>query len=293
MTTDTPQPLKAALWMLGGVASFSSMAVAGREVAGVHDTFEMMFFRSLIGIVIVILVAGALGRLREITLRHMPLHLVRNLFHFSGQNLWFYAITVIPLAQVFAIEFTSPIWVVLIAPLVLGERLTRIRLVVAFLGFVGVLIVARPATSGLNIGVITAATAAVMFAATFLCTKLLTRRASVTCILFWLTVMQAPMGLLAAGVDGHITMPTAATAPWLGLIGCAGLFAHLCVTNALRVAPATVVVPLDFLRLPLIALIGMMIYGEAINIYVLLGAAIIFCANYLNIWTEARRVTVS
>ena len=290
---ETAHPLKAALWMTGGIASFSAMAIAGREVSDVHDTFEMMLFRSVAGILLVVAIGGALGRLREISPRRMDLHIGRNVFHFAGQNLWFYAVTVIPLAQVFALEFTSPIWVALLAPLVLGEKLTRIRILSAILGFTGVLLVARPGAEPISPGILIAALAAVCFAATFLFTKILTRIATITCILFWLTVLQAIIGLVAVFWDGQVAWPTAATLPWLLLIGCAGLFAHLCVTNALAIAPATIVVPMDFLRLPLIAVVGMALYGEALDALVIAGALIIFGANYLNIWTETRNVKKS
>ena len=282
------QPVKAAAWMTGGIASFSAMAIAGRELADVHDTFEMMLFRSVTGIVLVVTIAGALGRLGEISTRRMDIQIGRNIVHFAGQNLWFYAITLIPLAQVFALEFTSPIWVALLAPLVLGEKMTRVRLFSALLGFAGVLLVARPGAEPISPGVLVAALAAICFAATFMFTKILTRIASITCILFWLTVIQAVIGMVFVFWDGQVTWPTAATLPWLVLIGCAGLFAHLCIVNALSIAPATIVVPMDFLRLPLIALVGMAVYAEPLDMLVIAGALVIFAANYLNIWTETR-----
>jgi drug/metabolite transporter (DMT)-like permease len=235
---------------------------------------------------LVIQIKGLWG---DITTRHMGQHAFRNLAHFTGQNLWFYAITVIPLAQVFALEFTSPLWVLMLSPLILGERLTTIRVSAALLGFIGILIVARPSPETINTGVIFAALAAICFALTILFTKRLTRTVSITSILFYLTLMQAVFGLIAAGYDGDMTLPTAQTLPWLILIGGAGLLAHFCMTNALAIAPATVVVPLDFIRLPLIAIIGLLVYGEALDIWVLLGAVIIFGGNYLNIWAETRK----
>ena len=283
--------LRAGLWMSGAIVSFCAMAVAGRSLAAELDTFEMMLYRSLIGIVLVLAVGCALGRLGEIETRSLGLHAVRNLFHFTGQNLWFFSLTFIPLAQVFALEFTSPLWVTLLAPLILGERLTRTRAIAAALGFAGILIVARPGFTEVNVGVIAAAASAIGFAGNILFTKKLTRTATITCILFWLTVMQAGFGLATAGWDGDIAWPSAAAWPWIAVIGCAGLLAHLCLTNALRVAPATVVVPFDFIRLPVIAVIGMALYGEALDLFVFVGAAVIFAANYLNIWTESRRVT--
>ena len=282
------QTLQAALWMTGAIASFSSMAVAGRAIAGTHDTFELMFYRSLVGILVVVIAARTMGTLGQVSTRRIGLHLIRNVMHFAGQNLWFYAITLIPLAQVFALEFTSPLWVTLFAPLLLGERLTRTRAMAASLGFVGILLVAQPDFGGpVNTGVLSAALAAVGFAGSAIFTKLLTRTESITCILFWLTVMQAIFGLIMAGWDGDIALPTSGSAPWLVLVGLAGLLAHFCLTKALSLAPAVVVMPVDFLRLPVIAVIGFFFYNEPVTIALIAGAAIIISANFINIRAEA------
>lgn len=278
--------LRAALWMTGAIVSFSAMAIAGRATSLELDTFEVMLYRSLVGVVIVLSVATMAGTLTQVTRRNLGQHALRNLAHFTGQNLWFYAITVIPLAQVFALEFTSPLWVVALSPLLLGERLTPTRLLVAVLGFVGILIVARPSPATLSPGLIAAASSAVAFALTHMLTRRLTRSETITCILFYLTTMQAVFGLIAAGADGTITLPSGQTAPWLLLIGCAGLLAHFCVTRALSVAPATVVIPFDFTRLPLIALIGMLLYDEPLDLWVFVGAGVIFAANFINIRSE-------
>lgn len=281
--------LVAALWMSGSIASFSAMAVAGREVASTLDTFEIMMYRSAVGVLIVCALAALTGAWRQITTAALGTHVLRNIAHFTGQNLWFYAVTVIPLAQVFALEFTSPIWVIVLSPLILSERLTPVRALAALMGFAGILIVARPDMGSINAGVITAASAAIFFALTIMFTKRLTRTQSITQILFWLTAMQLVMGVAMAGYDGDIALPDAAALPWVMLIGLAGLLAHYCLTNALSIAPATVVVPIDFIRLPTIAVIGMLVYGEAVDIWVFVGALVIFGGNYMNIWVETRR----
>ena len=281
--------LRAALWMIGSIASFSLMAVAGRAVSVELDTFEIMMYRSFVGLIVIFIVAGATGHYRDITTRTPGLHLMRNLSHFAGQNLWFYAITVIPLAQVFALEFTSPLWVLVLSPLILGERMTPMRSLAAVCGFIGILIVARPTPDTVSPGTVAAALAAIGFAFSIIFTKRLTRTETLTCILFWMTVMQAVFGLVCAGFDGDITWPSAITAPWLIVIGLGGLVAHFCLTTALSIAPATVVIPVDFARLPVIAVVGMLVYNETIDLFVILGAAIIFSANYLNIWSETRK----
>ncbi|WP_151717446.1 DMT family transporter [Gemmobacter serpentinus] len=282
------RPFLAAIWMSGSILSFTAMAVAGRAVAGTHDTFEIMFWRSVTGFVLVVVVAAAMGRLGQVQTARLPQHLLRNIIHFSGQNLWFWALTAIPLAQVFALEFTSPIWVILLSPLLLGERLTGVKVLAAAMGFAGAMIVARPDMQHLEPGVLAAAASAICFAGSIIMTKRLTRAESLVSILFWLTLMQAGLGLIASGWDGQIALPTAATLPWLVLIGAAGVIAHLCLTMALSLAPASVVVPIDFARLPIIALVAMALYGERLDLAVLIGGAIIFAANWINIRAQTR-----
>lgn len=288
MDSSKPQIGKAALWMTGAIASFSSMAVAGRELSVTHDTFEIMFYRSLVGIGVVALVLTMTRNWHQVSTYRLGLHGIRNVLHFTGQNLWFYAVSVIPLAQVFALEFTQPIWVILLSPLLLGERLTPVRVMSALIGFAGILIVARPGAVPISAGLLTAALSAVFFALTTISTKKLTRFASIGCIMFWLTVMQAALGLMASGIDGQITLPTISTAPFLLLIGLAGLLAHFCITNALAIAPATVVVPFDFARLPTIAIVGMILYHEPLDQWTLLGAIVIFSGIFLNVHAEKR-----
>lgn len=278
----------AALWMIGAIISFSTMAVAGREAAVAHDTFEIMLYRSLVGFVIVCLVLTGTRTWSRITTDLIGTHVVRNVAHFTGQNLWFFAISVIPLAQVIALEFTTPLWVIVLAPLILGERLTSARAIAALIGFVGVLIVARPNPSTINLGLVTAASAAIFFAVTLTVTKRLTRTQSTANILFWLTGMQILMGAVMAGYDGDMTLPTAQTLPLVLIIGVAGLSAHYCLTTALALAPATIVIPMDFARLPTVAILGMVIYSEPLDIWVLIGALVIFAANYYNILAEGR-----
>ncbi|WP_420818836.1 DMT family transporter [Oceaniglobus ichthyenteri] len=282
------QPLKAALWMAASIVSFSAMAVAGRSLASELDTFETMLYRSLVGVVLVVAVCTARGLWPQVETRRFRLHLMRNAFHFTGQNLWFFAITVAPLAQVFAVEFSSPLWVALAAPFFLKERLTLMRAFAALLGFVGILVVARPTFTNIDPGLAAVALAAMFFAATNITTKVLTRDQSIICIMFWLTVMQAVFGLITSGFDGDITLPSLALWPWVFLVGSSGLFAHYCLTTALSLAPATIVVPFDFMRLPVIAVVGMLVYNEALDIFVLIGAVIVFSANYLNVWTDSR-----
>ncbi|WP_316014490.1 DMT family transporter [Roseobacter sp. HKCCA0434] len=280
--------LGAILWMAGATCSFAAMAVAGREIAVELDTFELMLYRSVIGVGIVLGLGALGGQLGTIRGDRMRLHLLRNVGHFTGQNLWFYAIATIPLAQVVALEFTTPLWVALAAPLLLGERMTGLRAVAVVLGFVGVLVVARPEALAGDPGVVAAALCAVGFAISYIATKSLSRTESVTCILFWLAAMQAVFSLVCAGADLDIAWPSRAMWPLIGVVATCGLGAHYCITRALKLAPASVVAPMDFVRLPLVALIGFLLYSEPFALAILAGGALILAGNALNIRESAR-----
>ena len=157
------------------------------------------------------------------------------------------------------------------------------------LGFAGVLIVARPDINQLDFAVIAAVACAVCFAGSMMATKKLTSDQSITCILFWLTLMQLAMGLVATVFMGTITFPEGINIIWIVVVGIGGLTAHFCITNALTLAPAIVVIPLDFMRLPLISVIGFLIYDEAFELPILVGAGIIFIAILLNLKAEKQR----
>jgi drug/metabolite transporter (DMT)-like permease len=283
------EPMKATVWMIGAMFSFSLMAVSGRELATNLNTFEIMLFRSIIGFLIVLAIGYFAKTLAEIKRDRLGLHLFRNLAHFSGQNLWFLAVASIPFSQLFALEFSTPVWVALLAPLFLGEVLTKQRVLAVILGFAGVLIVARPDINQFDFAIVAAVACAICFAGSMMATKSLTSDQSITCILFWLTLMQLAMGLVATVFTGTITFPEGINIFWIVIVGIGGLTAHFCITNALALAPAIVVIPLDFMRLPLISVIGFLAYGEAFELPILVGAGVIFIAILLNLKAEKQR----
>jgi drug/metabolite transporter (DMT)-like permease len=264
------------------------MAVAGRAIQTELNTFELMAYRSVVGFILVCLViAFSKERFAQVKTKKVGTHVLRNLFHFTGQNLWFYGITVIPLAQLVALEFSSPIWVALLAPLMLGESMTRSKFIGAMIGFIGVLVVARPGIAPLELGHLAGLGASVGFAMNTIFTKKLMRTDTTLCVLFWMTASQAVMGF-ALAVPGGVTMFSLGMAPWIVLVGLAGLSAHYCLTSALRHAPATIVAPMEFARLPLIAIVGMVIYSEPLELAVFAGAALILAGNLYNIIAQRR-----
>ncbi|MDC0977873.1 DMT family transporter [Acidimicrobiia bacterium] len=278
--TDT---IKGSLWMVGGVFCLTSMAVAGKEISLQIDTFEILFYRSVIGVSIILFFLVKKNQLHEINLKEISTHLKRNVAHFTGQNLWLYALASITLAEVTSLEFTMPIWIVLFSYLMLNEQMDKFKIISVCIGFIGVLITVRPDIESVNLGLIAAAISAIVFALTNIYTRRLTRTESTLTILFFLTAMQLIFGLITSLLDGRLDIPTTENIVWIVVIGFAGLGAHYCITTALSLAPPTVVAPIDLLRLPIVVLIGVMFYSEQGDMFIYLGAALIIFANFINL----------
>lgn len=279
---------RAALWMIGALLSFSGMAVSGRELSADLGTFEILFLRSVVGLVIVAVILSRDGWAQVRTAKP-GLHVLRNLAHYGGQFGWFYGLALIPLAQVFAIEFTLPIWVAILAIPILDERMSAGRVWAIALGFLGVLVILRPGFEIVTIGVLAVLAAAFCFAVSHTLTRKLAGTETPMSILFYMTVIQLPLGLFPALPNW--VWPKLADWPWVVVVGVTALSAHYCMARALKLAEATVVVTLDFMRLPLIMVVGLALYGEALDPWIIIGAGIIFAGVYVNLRdAEKRRV---
>jgi drug/metabolite transporter (DMT)-like permease len=279
-----PAALSGALWMCGALLSFSLMAIAARELLRGMGSFEILFLRSLVSFVLMLAILPRFG-LGALRTHLFGLHVLRNVLHFGGQYAWVYAIAMLPLATVFAIEFTMPVWTALLAMLILGEQLNRGRVVMLALGVAGVLMILRPGFAVVQPAALAMLAGAFAYASVNICTKRLVRNDSAFAILFFMAAIQLPLGFVLA-LPQWVT-PGIADLPWIIVIGAAGLVAHYCITRALHIADAMVVVPIDFLRLPLIAVVGMVFYSEPLEESVLIGAAVIFAGTFYSIRRES------
>jgi drug/metabolite transporter (DMT)-like permease len=278
----------AALWMLGALASFTAMALSIRGLSGHMGVFQILFWRSLVGLVVVPPLAMAVGGgLRSLASGQPRLQVLRNVVHFGGQFGWSAGLAVLPFATVFALEFTMPVFAAAIAVLVLGERMHAGRAAMIGLGFLGVLVVLRPGVAVFDPAALVVLAAALCYATTHAITKRLTRTDGPFAVLFWMSAVQLPLGLVPALSEW--AAPTAADAVPILVLGLSGVAAHYCITRALQVADAMVVVPLDFLRLPLIAVVGWLAYGEPLDPFVLAGGAVIMAGIWTGIVVERRR----
>jgi drug/metabolite transporter (DMT)-like permease len=271
----------AALWMTGWLTAMVLLAVAARMAGKVLHVFQIMEIRSLLGIVLFLPMIAAAGGFRAVRTRRFGRHLGRNAVHYVAQFLWFLAITMIPIAEVVAIEFTGPVWVALMAVVALGEKMTAARIAAVVLGVVGVAIIVRPGLDHVEVGQVVALLAAIGFAGSIILVKSLTRTDDVVAIIFWMLVIQSVIGAVPAAIYWQ-AVPASAW-PWLVVIAICGTYSHFCMAHALRHADATTVVPLDFLRVPLTALAAWLVFAERFDIFTVVGAAVILGGNLLNL----------
>jgi drug/metabolite transporter (DMT)-like permease len=277
----TPSKPKAALWMAGWLSLMLVMAVAGRETARQLNVFQIIEVRSILGFFLLYPMIRAQGGFARLKTSRLPQHIARSLIQYGAQLGWFFALSLIPIGQVVAIEFTMPIWTAILAAVFLGERMTIWKTAAILLGIVGVIVIVRPATGEVDPGQLIALGAAVGFGVSMALVKSLTRTESALAIIFWMLMVQA-----AAGFFPTLYLwvwPSAHAWGWLVVIAVCGTFSHYCLANAMRYADATVVVPMDFLRVPLTATAGWLIYSERLDMLTVLGAALILTGNLLNL----------
>ena len=274
--------MRTVLWMLGAIASFCLMAIAARELDGQIDKFELLAIRSMVGFVLLVIIMNVIKRPTLMFSQRTKTHFWRNLFHFIGQFSWLVGIGLLPLAEVFAIEFTVPLWVLIIAAIFLGEAITRRKFASVTLGLIGVVVIVKPGIQILDVGGLVMIIASLCFAITFILSKSLLTTEHPLTLVFYMTLIQLPLGALMAGADW--TMPEPWMWPWVMAVALTGLSAHYCMFRAMQLADVSVVITLDFLRLPIIATIGMLLYGEPVEVSVIFGGVIMLLANLVNHW---------
>jgi drug/metabolite transporter (DMT)-like permease len=281
-----PSKARAALWMSGWLLLMLFVAIGGRETLRELNVFQVMEIRSVFGFVMLLPILyfnGGFGAMK--TTRPLA-HVSRNLVHYGAQLGWFYALTLIPLSQLVSIEFTMPIWIAIMAAFFLGERMTLWKIVAIVLGLIGVIVIVRPTTGAVNPGQLIALAAAFGFGISITLIKSLTRTDSALKIIFWMIVVQSVAGVFPALYAWQ--WPSAYVWGWLVVVALCGTFSHFCMARAMLYADATVVVPMDFLRVPLSATIGWLLYSERLDMFTLLGAALILAGNTLNLLSTDR-----
>ena len=278
--------MKSLWWVLGTLLSFSLMAIAVRELSGAIGVFQLLFFRSLIGLVIVLVMIWHAKQARLLSTKRFSTHLLRNVFHFGGQYGWFVGIGLLPLAQVFALEFTVPLWTAVIAWLFLNERLTLRKVSAIVIGLLGVIVILNPSVMRLEAASFIVIAAAMCYSIAHATNKSLASSDAPLTILFYMCLIQFPIGFVLSLAQWQ--SPTLVQWLWIVAIALTALTAHFCLTKAMQQTEVTTVLILDFLRLPLIAVLGVVLYNEKFELSLLLGGALMLIGNVISLYKRKK-----
>ncbi|MBL6598834.1 MAG: DMT family transporter [Alphaproteobacteria bacterium] len=281
------RPILGVIWMLGAIASFASMQISGRELSSDHDALDIMLYRTIVGVVLMLPIALAFGGVANITTKRPLGHLIRNAVHFVGQYGWFFGVAHLTMADVTALNSVMPIFGVVLAVMFFGERPTPARLTVILCGFVGVLIVVRPGMVPIELATGITILGALCYAVSVVMVKALTSTEPALRIVFYMMAMQFVFALVLVG--GDATMPDPSEFLWIIVVGISGLTAHYCMARSVAIADASVVMPISFLSLPFMAVVGLIFYDEGLDPFTLGGGGLILAATYLNIIWSRRR----
>ena len=270
--------------MSGALSSFCLMAIGARELSGEMDVIQILFYRSIIGLIVISFIIIFLSKKNLFYSHRIKIHVLRNIFHFGGQYGWFLGIGLLPLAEVFALEFTVPFWTALIAWLFLKEQLNSRKLLAIAIGLIGVVIIVKPGPEIFNPASFIVLAAAILYAVSHTATKSLSSTESPITIVFFMCLVQLPIGFLFS--ISKWQNPTIEQWTWIVTIGLTALSAHYCMSKAMQFAEVTTIVIIDFFRLPLIAMAGVLFYHENFEITLIVGGILMLTGNVVGMKTS-------
>lgn len=278
-------PVRGALWMTGAAVSLVVMALTVRYLAARVHVLEQIFLRSVVNLALLTPWMVAVG-FASLKTRRLGGHGLRNVFLYGANVAWYFSVPVVALADLAALQFTQPLFTVVLAALVLREVVGGHRWIATAVGFAGALVIVRPGFEVVDGGTMLVLLASLLYAAAFIVTKSLADTESGNRVVFYMTLFVLVFSFVPA-MFVWVT-PAWSDVPAIVLLGITGYSTHYCTTRAMAAADASFVSPFDFLRLPLSALAGIYIYMEKLDPLTVAGALIIFGAAYYNTRQEGR-----
>ena len=266
------------IWMLLSVFAFCFVAIGVKQVNTSISPFQIIFFRALVGLITLLtllpkkIIIGSISNIKQ--------HLFRNAFHMIAQYGWVVGIVYLSLAEVTAIEFTTPIWIVILASIFLKEKITSKKTISILLGFIGILIIMKPGIEIISYNSIAVLLSAICFAIAHTATKKIVQSNSATDVVLIMCLTQLPISFAFAYSNWN--WPSYHDYFWMLLIGLSGLAAHFSIAKALKKEDISNLIPLDYLRLPILIFIGILLYDESFDVSIIIGGTLIFLGNYIN-----------
>ncbi len=280
-------PLRGVALMFASTVLFAAMHTMIRHVSDELHAFEIAFFRTLFGLIFVLPWFLRLG-LQPLRTRHLPMHVLRALFNVVAMLAFFYALTQIPLAEVTALGFTAPIFAALLAGLILHEHVHARRWIAIGTGFLGVVLVLRPGFEAIGIGQLMVLVSSVAWACALMTIKRLGETDSSITIITYMSLLMIPLSFGPAAMVWQ--WPSLELLAWLMVIGLIGGAGQWLMTEALMHGDASMIMPVDFCKLPWTALFGYLAFSQVPDLFTFLGGAVIFASTtYLALRERAAR----
>ncbi len=273
-----------AFWMAVAALCFTTMGVAARELhLSGFSTPNIMVWRSGIGLLLAAGIILCFAKLSDFQTRQKKAHLIRNSVHFIGQFAWFYALGQLPLVLVTSLNATVPLWGAILAIIFLHEKVTVQRMAVIVLAFAGVLVILRPGAMEIHHAAFVSLIGAMGYAGAMVLAKHLTKQDSAMTVVFWMMLLQLPMATAFSVGSGAWMWPGWGDVVPVLIVGSTGVLAHFSMATGLKLADASVVMPVIYIQFPMVAVLGFALYSEVPSIYTGIGTVLIVAANWYNI----------
>jgi drug/metabolite transporter (DMT)-like permease len=269
-------PLRAALLMLGSTLAFGLMAIAIRYATRYVPTQEVAFFRNAFGLLALLPMLIRPGS-APLKTQQLPRYFLRSAIGLASMLCAFWAIGHLPISQAISLSYSTPLFVTIAAVLWLGETVRMRRWAAVIIGFIGVLIIVRPGSTSFTPGTLVAVGAAVLSSLVAIQIKQLTRIDSADTVVFYTYVFWVPLSLVPALFVW--VWPTGLAWVWLVATGVLGTLGQLLWTRALRLGEVSALTPISFMQLPLVSLLGWLLFNETLDRWTVIGAGIILGAN--------------
>jgi drug/metabolite transporter (DMT)-like permease len=278
-------PVRGVLWMVAAAIALSVTITLVRFLSQKFTIFEIVFFRQLFGTLIMLpwLARAGIGALRTDQIR---IYLVRGIFTYSAMFAAYYSVTLITIADSIALQFTLPIFTILIAMVTLGEKVRAHRWIATVVGFIGALVIIRPGFAEINAGMLIALSAAVFFGASDTCTRFLSGKDRVNVVVFYGFLVQLPVAVVPAALTW--VTPGPLDLVYLLAFVAVAVGAQFCITQSFASAEASLVSPVLYVRLPFVAVFGLAFFNELPSAWTWVGAAILFASTYFSTRRDAQ-----
>jgi len=280
-----PAPIRGGLWMTLAAAGFAGMNVTIRLLSRDLPPFEIVFFRNLMSFAFMLPWVAKVGFVALRSDKH-KLYFGRSMIGFVSMLMWFSALAMMPLAEATALSFTSPLFATIAAIVILHEVVRLRRWTATIVGFLGAMIVLRPGFTALELPAFLVLASSCAGGIGAICVKQLTRSESANAIVTFMTLYILPASFVVALFVW--VWPPLHTLPWIVLLGLLATFAHQCSTRAFAATDTSVVMAFDFARLPFVALIAWLSFGETPDVWTWVGAAVIVSATVYIAHREAQ-----